>query len=187
MSHLKVVWWSVCLCLLVTHSAVGQTNAYGRDFRFSFLQATDPGYQPFIHVTMSLADQSQSGRVTLDIPALGFNETTEMSATGTIAWGFGFPASGMMNLEEGIDNAVVRISSELDIVVHASSYYLNHPRNHGDVILNVKGVVSRAGGSSGNISYRWFASGGTLQNDIVQEVMVDWHDTNADAYLAVVS
>lgn len=54
------------------------------------------------------------------------------------------------------------------------------------VCPNVEGVTYSALGSSSN-TYTWFISGGSLQTNTGQEVLVDWGDTNENAYLAVVS
>lgn len=122
-----------CL-LLSTLSVFAQQSAVGKKFTFAYPQNQDGSYIPFVSINVTNPDLNQTGTAIVSIPAT--NYTTTLNFDGNLlAWGFGFPASAFMTLEEGKDDYVVQIDSDVELVVHAASYYDNHPEAHGDAAL----------------------------------------------------
>lgn len=130
---LPVLWFLLLLpSLAVPLSA--QKTAFGRNFIFSVLQATDENYESRISINLSTVDRSQLGQATISFSALA-ETSTVIFDSNIIGYGISWPATTLMGLEEGKDRGIISITSEIDVMVTVGVSYTGHPRNHADGTL----------------------------------------------------
>ena len=125
-------FWSTCclLCLCIT-ALQGQEAAYGRDFNFTILPIDNFAENPSVIISVMPADTTQRG--TVNIVASGVNQTAFLDFDGSLLGaGIAFDAQEFSFLAQGKDDYVVRISSDIDILVYATHFFFSNSQNHGD-------------------------------------------------------